>query len=342
MNDMEVLELDGKTFMKATSVARELGYTSDYVGQLCRSGKVDAHLVGRSWYVDKNSIRDHKASRYRSSKKKTQEALKTSLKDSDEGGSVKVRIATSSPKTMDTREKAHHFYGRVSIPKVKYNEDGTELIPALTQRKIGPAQRLNVHPVGAEKVRIEKTTTPYKMEASELPKICFEGNLPVEEVAEASKEVELHAEEENTDKKVSPEAARDEVKSLVQRKQPVSGEKKRKVLHPTDESPKEMKVTIHQQQVVFTDRLAAFGSGELDVRQKRGRSATKEVTSASVNSPSVRMTLIYVVASAILAFGLSVAALFTEQHYTTNSSSQGAPSLSFNLSAAFDIYERLK
>jgi len=342
MNDMEVLELDGKTFMKATSVARELGYTSDYVGQLCRSGKIDAHLVGRNWYVDKDSIRDHKSSRYRSSKKKTQEALKTSLKDSDEAEPVKVRIATSSPKTTDVREEARHFYGRMSVPKVKYNEDGSELIPSLTQREVGTTQKLNVRPVDAEKVRIEKTTRSYKMEASELPKIRFEGELSVEEAAEAAKEAELSAEEENTDKKVSPKAARDETKPLIQRKQVVSGEKKRKVLHPTDESPKEMKVTIHQQQVVFSDRLAVLDSGELDVRQKRGRAATEKVTSASVSSPGVRLTLVYVAASALLAFSLSIAALFTEQHYTTNSSSQGAPSLSFNLSAAFEIYERLK
>ena len=46
---MEVLVLDGKNYVKASKAAKELGYATDYVGQLCRSGQVDAHLIGRTW-----------------------------------------------------------------------------------------------------------------------------------------------------------------------------------------------------------------------------------------------------------------------------------------------------
>ena len=42
---MKELAIDGKKYVKASAIAKDLGYTSDYVGQLCRGGKIDAQLV---------------------------------------------------------------------------------------------------------------------------------------------------------------------------------------------------------------------------------------------------------------------------------------------------------
>ena len=50
---MEILVLDGKTYVKASKAAKDLGYATDYVGQLCRNDQIDAHLIGRTWYVTK-------------------------------------------------------------------------------------------------------------------------------------------------------------------------------------------------------------------------------------------------------------------------------------------------
>lgn len=36
------------------------GYAKDYIGQLCREGRVPARLVGRSWYVLETAIQDHR------------------------------------------------------------------------------------------------------------------------------------------------------------------------------------------------------------------------------------------------------------------------------------------
>ncbi|MBU6390407.1 hypothetical protein KGQ31_02570, partial [Patescibacteria group bacterium] len=47
---------NGKKFISARQAARLTGYASDYVGQLCRAGKVDSKMVGRSWYVSEESI----------------------------------------------------------------------------------------------------------------------------------------------------------------------------------------------------------------------------------------------------------------------------------------------
>ncbi len=53
------------------------GYAKDYVGQLCREGRVPARLIGRNWYVLESAIEDHrfgpeeKASKTKESKVET-------------------------------------------------------------------------------------------------------------------------------------------------------------------------------------------------------------------------------------------------------------------------------
>ena len=49
---MDVITHNGVSYKKATAVAKEFGYTTDYIGQLCRAKKIDARLVGRAWYVN--------------------------------------------------------------------------------------------------------------------------------------------------------------------------------------------------------------------------------------------------------------------------------------------------
>ena len=78
---MEVLNVGGKEYVKASVIARELGYTADYVGQLCRGRKVNAKLVGRSWYVDRDSMGLHKEGRYRGSQVKRRKALHEEVKE---------------------------------------------------------------------------------------------------------------------------------------------------------------------------------------------------------------------------------------------------------------------
>jgi hypothetical protein len=47
----ETLDIGGKIYMASSSAARKTGYAPDYIGQLCRSRKVDAIRVGRAWFV---------------------------------------------------------------------------------------------------------------------------------------------------------------------------------------------------------------------------------------------------------------------------------------------------
>lgn len=54
------LILQDKNYISARRVHELFGYTSDYVGQLCRAGKLDCKMVGRSWFVTEESIVNHK------------------------------------------------------------------------------------------------------------------------------------------------------------------------------------------------------------------------------------------------------------------------------------------
>lgn len=57
---MDELTLDGKKYLSSKHAAKVTGYAKDYVGQLCREGRVAARLVGRNWYVLESSILEHR------------------------------------------------------------------------------------------------------------------------------------------------------------------------------------------------------------------------------------------------------------------------------------------
>jgi len=57
---MNELIIDDKVYVSSKRAAEITGYAKDYVGQLCREGRVQARLVGRSWYVLEDSIKAHR------------------------------------------------------------------------------------------------------------------------------------------------------------------------------------------------------------------------------------------------------------------------------------------
>lgn len=59
---MDELTIDGKIYISSKRAAAVSGYAKDYVGQLCREGRVDSKLVGRSWYVYEPSLKKHRFS----------------------------------------------------------------------------------------------------------------------------------------------------------------------------------------------------------------------------------------------------------------------------------------
>lgn len=57
---MDELLIEDKKYVSSKRAAKMTGYAKDYIGQLCREGRVSARLVGRSWYVLESAIHDHR------------------------------------------------------------------------------------------------------------------------------------------------------------------------------------------------------------------------------------------------------------------------------------------
>ena len=58
--DMDEILIDEKRYISSKRAAKITGYAKDYIGQLCREGRVPARLVGRGWYVLETAIQDHR------------------------------------------------------------------------------------------------------------------------------------------------------------------------------------------------------------------------------------------------------------------------------------------
>ena len=50
----------GIKYISSKRGAEISGYTSDYIGQLCRAGKLTCQMVGRTWFVGEESLVSHK------------------------------------------------------------------------------------------------------------------------------------------------------------------------------------------------------------------------------------------------------------------------------------------
>lgn len=57
---MDEILIGEKRYVSSKQAAKVTGYAKDYIGQLCREGRVPARLVGRSWYVLESAIHDHR------------------------------------------------------------------------------------------------------------------------------------------------------------------------------------------------------------------------------------------------------------------------------------------
>lgn len=60
MQYMDEILIEEKKYVSSKQAAKMTGYAKDYIGQLCREGRVPARLVGRSWYVLESAIQDHR------------------------------------------------------------------------------------------------------------------------------------------------------------------------------------------------------------------------------------------------------------------------------------------
>jgi hypothetical protein len=51
--------IEGKEYISSRRAAEIGKYSNDYIGQLCRGGKIQARMIGRSWHVDSRSFESY-------------------------------------------------------------------------------------------------------------------------------------------------------------------------------------------------------------------------------------------------------------------------------------------
>lgn len=56
---MDILTISGKKYIASSLAAKNTSYTIDYLGQLCRAGKLDCQQVAGSWFITQDSISDY-------------------------------------------------------------------------------------------------------------------------------------------------------------------------------------------------------------------------------------------------------------------------------------------
>ncbi len=216
---MKSITVDGKDYVKASVIARDLGYTADYVGQLCRGEKVDAQLVGRSWYVHEDSLREHKNGRYRSNKKtavrEVEKMVKAQSAQNDESLSVAIHTTeTDAPQVGYANQSFYTRVKKVSVPT--YEEDTSGLLPETAA--VQKSGRVGVHLAGAHNIRVSSKNKAFDFNPTKRPKLTFKGNLTVREAEDES----ARAEDDVS------EAVQDPVKVSVVSSEPAEAPKAKK------------------------------------------------------------------------------------------------------------------
>lgn len=153
---MDKVTLDGKVYEKSAAVAKRFGYTADYMGQLSRSGKIDAQLVGRSWYVHAPSVEEYQETLYDDDQTEIAEVTQKEKTDQTKNKkNLEPRISTSrlnedkfEPRSTTKKSSSRSDFSPTrtsskssSIPssnwyRISYEPDSSELLPQLDKKAI--------------------------------------------------------------------------------------------------------------------------------------------------------------------------------------------------------------
>ena len=116
---MDEILIEDKRYVSSKRAAEMTGYAKDYVGQLCREGRVPARLIGRSWYVLAAAIKDHRFGMPPPEKEATKQ-------DEPQKDFVVHRDGSSTwqpPRYESEKLEALPFINKLAAPMVVVNEE---------------------------------------------------------------------------------------------------------------------------------------------------------------------------------------------------------------------------
>lgn len=110
-----VLLFDNKEYIASRDAAHDSGYSIDYISKLCRSKKLNAKLIGKNWFVEKESL-DFFLAHLEPSKQENQERLSKERKADYQSAVVSRKLSEVGEVVLP--QVAHHFrksaYGALS------------------------------------------------------------------------------------------------------------------------------------------------------------------------------------------------------------------------------------
>jgi hypothetical protein len=190
---MEKVVLDGREYTKASVVAKQFNYTSDYLGQLCRGKKIDARVIGRTWFVNVDSLQGHRSQKYASLKKPKEQNDSSKESALNSGIAPKQYIKrVSMPlrsvhKTLTTPVTGTLGAGAREVD-VQYTPDEASLLPSI--RKGSKTTLLKVSPAGAERLDVRSDGARTSILSPEpMPEVYLKGSLSVKDATDKEKDL---------------------------------------------------------------------------------------------------------------------------------------------------------
>lgn len=180
---MEELVIAGKQYVSSKRASQMTGYTKDYIGQMCRAGKLDSKLVGRNWYVEPRSL-------LHLSSTSTKKASKTNTVDS-----------ARPSREYKTAERALNEGSFLYEPEnVSYEADTRPLVPELQQVPIATTEKeeeagsLRESEIASENTHEEEPAPVVRMRVHSKPSL---NAVDLRLAGLAAKEIQNRAERRN-------------------------------------------------------------------------------------------------------------------------------------------------
>lgn len=182
---METVTIDGVEYVRASVLAKAHKYTADYIGQLCRANKVDAHLVRRTWYVYPPSLEGHKSSRYAEARSTDKSFKIKPVEDSSR------RNVPTPPSKTTVRSQESNFGQRVFWRSPVYDEDESDLLPKLRHDGVlGKSVAMKIDLAESKRVSIAGRSDNVTMVSVPPPAIALAGTLKVQSYEPRFNEIE--------------------------------------------------------------------------------------------------------------------------------------------------------
>lgn len=195
---MDTVIFEGVEYIKSATAAKKFRYTNDYIGQLCRAKKVDARLIGRTWFVNPDSLVQHKKTKYAnivSTKKKPMEKKShtNDLTNKIRITQIKVPpvLRAKTSKIFSDQNYIHNSLQSNPSKKLKifYELDDEMLIPKLNKKHYHPPKEIRIEQADSKKLKIKKDQKTANFAPTPIPEVSLSGRLKVTALPTQSDEI---------------------------------------------------------------------------------------------------------------------------------------------------------